>query len=260
MSGETEHRNRGTLGDWLGPKRRLTLRCWWVTSLRPLLTTCLKCLGGEDLGICQSPCSPSDRKQTNHTWRNAEYLRRGHAKNSWNSTPRDESAMQDPYSGRENETATDSAPITRKRTKGQAEMQEHPAHHPEPTKGTSGNTHKLSHKLRRPRNVHMVKWMSHQRSSLAFQVSSRKGTQPPDVQNAISQEMIDLKYPQDFWTLVYTNGSSQNTVRNGESGFFYQTPRLRHPFHRNTSRCPMLKLPSWDKSPHHCNWIPYHHQ
>jgi len=52
----------------------------------------------------------------------------------------------------------------------------------------------------------------------------QKGTQPTEIQKALAQEMIDQKYPQQHWTLVYTDGSSQNAVRNGGSGVFIKFP------------------------------------
>ncbi|XP_064622623.1 uncharacterized protein LOC135484859 [Lineus longissimus] len=48
----------------------------------------------------------------------------------------------------------------------------------------------------------------------------QKGSQTPEVQKALTLEMIDRKYPHSTWTHVYTDGSSQNAVSNGGSGVF----------------------------------------
>jgi hypothetical protein len=52
----------------------------------------------------------------------------------------------------------------------------------------------------------------------------QKGTLLTEVQKALTLEMIDQKYPQDTWTHVYTDGSSQDAVRNGGSGVFIKFP------------------------------------
>ena len=35
---------------------------------------------------------------------------------------------------------------------------------------------------------------------------------------ALALEMLEEKYPQADWTHIYTNGSAEDTVRNGGSG------------------------------------------
>jgi hypothetical protein len=51
-----------------------------------------------------------------------------------------------------------------------------------------------------------------------------KGSQPAEVQKALTLETIDTQYPRNTWTHVYTDGSSQNAVRNGGSGIFVKHP------------------------------------
>ncbi|KAK7101444.1 hypothetical protein V1264_019826 [Littorina saxatilis] len=51
-----------------------------------------------------------------------------------------------------------------------------------------------------------------------------KGEQSPHVQKALAMEMIQDRYPHCTWTHVYTDGSSENAVRNGGSGVYIRRP------------------------------------
>ena len=41
-----------------------------------------------------------------------------------------------------------------------------------------------------------------------------KGTQAPELQKALTLEMIQSRYPKSTWTHVFTDGSAKNAVRN----------------------------------------------
>ena len=47
-----------------------------------------------------------------------------------------------------------------------------------------------------------------------------KGTQAPELQKALTLEMIHSRYPKSTWTHVFTDGSAENAVRNGGSGAY----------------------------------------
>ena len=47
-----------------------------------------------------------------------------------------------------------------------------------------------------------------------------KGTQAPELQKALTLEMIQSRYPKSTWTHVFTDSSAENTVRNGGSGAY----------------------------------------
>ena len=47
-----------------------------------------------------------------------------------------------------------------------------------------------------------------------------KGTQAPELQKALTLEMIQSRYPKSTWTHVFTDGSAENAVRNGGSGAY----------------------------------------
>ena len=47
-----------------------------------------------------------------------------------------------------------------------------------------------------------------------------KGTQAPELQKALTLEMIQSHYPKSTWTYVFTDGSAENAVRNGGSGAY----------------------------------------
>ena len=47
-----------------------------------------------------------------------------------------------------------------------------------------------------------------------------KRTQAPELQKVLTLEMMLDRYPKSTWTHVFTDGSSQNTVRNGGSGAY----------------------------------------
>ena len=40
-----------------------------------------------------------------------------------------------------------------------------------------------------------------------------KGTQAPELQKALTVEMIQSRYPKSTWTHVFTDGSAENAVR-----------------------------------------------
>ena len=47
-----------------------------------------------------------------------------------------------------------------------------------------------------------------------------KGTQAPELQKALTLEMIQGHYPKSTWTHVFTDGSAENAVRNRGSGVY----------------------------------------
>ena len=47
-----------------------------------------------------------------------------------------------------------------------------------------------------------------------------KGTQAPDLQEALTLENIQDRYPKSTWTHVFTDGSADKAVRNGGSGAY----------------------------------------
>ena len=47
-----------------------------------------------------------------------------------------------------------------------------------------------------------------------------KGTQDPQLQKALTQEMMQDHCPKSTWTHVFTDGPAQNAVRNGGSGAY----------------------------------------
>ena len=51
-----------------------------------------------------------------------------------------------------------------------------------------------------------------------------KGTQAPQLQKALTLEMIQNRYPNNTWTQIYTDGSAENAVRNGGSGVYIRRP------------------------------------
>ena len=51
-----------------------------------------------------------------------------------------------------------------------------------------------------------------------------KGTQTPELQKALTLEMIQSRYPKSTWTHVFTDGSAENAVRNGGSGAYIRRP------------------------------------
>ena len=51
-----------------------------------------------------------------------------------------------------------------------------------------------------------------------------KGTQAPELQKALTLEMIQDCYPKSTWTHVFTDGSAENAVRNGGSGAYIRRP------------------------------------
>ena len=51
-----------------------------------------------------------------------------------------------------------------------------------------------------------------------------KGTQAPELQKALTLEMIQSRYPKSTWTHVFTDGSAENAVRNGGSGAYIRRP------------------------------------
>ena len=66
-----------------------------------------------------------------------------------------------------------------------------------------------------------------------------KETQSPQLQKALTLELIQDRYPISTWTQVYTDGSAENAVRNGGSGIY-----IRHPDKTTTS----LSMPTGDLS------------
>ena len=51
-----------------------------------------------------------------------------------------------------------------------------------------------------------------------------KGTQAPELQKALTLEMIQDGYPKSTWTHIFTDGSTENAVRNGGSGAYIRRP------------------------------------
>ena len=51
-----------------------------------------------------------------------------------------------------------------------------------------------------------------------------KGTQAPELQKALTLEMIQSRYPKSTWTHVFTDGSAENAVGNGGSGAYIRRP------------------------------------
>ena len=51
-----------------------------------------------------------------------------------------------------------------------------------------------------------------------------KGTQAPELQKALTLEMIQSRYPKSTWTHVFTDGSAENAVRNRGSGAYIRRP------------------------------------
>ena len=51
-----------------------------------------------------------------------------------------------------------------------------------------------------------------------------KGTQAPELQKALTLEMIQSSYPKSTWTHVFTDGSAENAVRNGGNGAYIHRP------------------------------------
>ena len=51
-----------------------------------------------------------------------------------------------------------------------------------------------------------------------------KGTQAPELQKALTVEMIQDRYPKSTWTHVFTDGSAENAVRDGGSGAYTRRP------------------------------------
>ena len=51
-----------------------------------------------------------------------------------------------------------------------------------------------------------------------------KGTQAPELQKALTLEMIHSRYPKSTWTHVFTDGSAENAVRNRGSGAYIRRP------------------------------------
>ena len=47
-----------------------------------------------------------------------------------------------------------------------------------------------------------------------------KGRKAPELQKALTLEMIQSRYPKSTWTHVFTDGSAENAVRNGGSGAY----------------------------------------
>ena len=47
-----------------------------------------------------------------------------------------------------------------------------------------------------------------------------KETQAPELQKALTLEMIQDRYPKSILTLVFTDGSAENALRNGGSGAY----------------------------------------
>jgi hypothetical protein len=53
---------------------------------------------------------------------------------------------------------------------------------------------------------------------------SHKHMESPHIQQALTLEMIDRRYPHSEWTHVYTDGSATEAVRNGGSGVYVKYP------------------------------------
>ena len=66
-----------------------------------------------------------------------------------------------------------------------------------------------------------------------------KGTQAPELQKALTLEMIQSRYPKSTWTHVFTDGSAGNAVGNGGSGAY-----IHHPDGTTSS----LSIPAGDLS------------
>ena len=66
-----------------------------------------------------------------------------------------------------------------------------------------------------------------------------KGTQAPELQKALTLEMIKSRYPKSTWTHVFTDGSAENAVRNGGSGAYIR---------RSDGTTSSLSIPAGDLS------------
>ena len=66
-----------------------------------------------------------------------------------------------------------------------------------------------------------------------------KGTQAPELQKALTLEMIQSRYPKSTWTHVFTDGSAENAVRNGGSGAYIR---------RSDGTTSSLSIPAGDLS------------
>ena len=66
-----------------------------------------------------------------------------------------------------------------------------------------------------------------------------KGTQAPELQKALTLQMIQSRYPKSTWTHVFTDGSAENAVRNGGSGAYIRRP---------DGTTPSLSIPAGDLS------------
>ena len=77
-----------------------------------------------------------------------------------------------------------------------------------------------------------------QKSELNFQALQQR-EQAPELQKALTLEMIQSRYPKSTWTHVFTDGSAENAVRNGGSGAY-----IRHPDGTTSS----LSIPAGDLS------------
>ena len=51
-----------------------------------------------------------------------------------------------------------------------------------------------------------------------------KGTQAPELQKALTLEMIQSRCPKSTWTHIFTDGSAENAVRNGGRGAYIRRP------------------------------------
>ena len=69
-----------------------------------------------------------------------------------------------------------------------------------------------------------------------------KGTQAPELQKALTLEMIQDRYPKSTWTHVFTDGSAENAVRNGGSGAYIR---------RSHGTTPSLSITAGDLSSNH---------
>ena len=63
--------------------------------------------------------------------------------------------------------------------------------------------------------------------------------QAPELQKALTLEMIQSRCPKSTWTHVFTDGSAENAVRNGGSGAY---------IHRSDGTTSSLSIPAGDLS------------
>ena len=91
---------------------------------------------------------------------------------------------------------------------------------------------------------------------IEIQGLAAKGTQAPELQRALTLEMMQYRYPKSIWTHVFTDGSAENAVRNGGSGAYIRRPDGTTSSLYIPAGRPLLKLQSRTSRPEICPKTP----